>query len=252
MKKISAIIQTRLASTRLPGKVLLELLPGKTALECMLERVKQSKLISEVVVATTSNSKDQKLVNFLEKLGQSYFVGSEDDVLDRSYQAARHYGLQKDDLVVRLTSDCPVIDPLVVDEVIQYYIDNNFDYASNGLEPYTWADGMDTEVFSFAALEKAWRETTKPSHREHVTFYFWKNPDRFKIGYYQNKKPNQGSYRLTLDYPEDYELLKKIYEGLYHKNKFFTIDDMVAFLGAHPDIKQLNARFIRNVSWQAA
>lgn len=252
MRKVIAIIQARLASTRLPRKVLRELLPGRTALECMLERVNKSRLIREVIVATTTNPGDEELIQYLKKIKQPYFIGNENDVLDRYYQAAKSAGLSGDDVVVRLTSDCPVVDPAVIDEVVRYYLDNDFDYAANGLEPYTYPDGMDTEVFSFAQLTRAWKEATKQSHREHVTFYFWKNPQLFKLGYYKNKNENEGGYRLTLDHPEDYELLCNVYAALYPKNPGFTMRDIIDFLEQHPEVKNLNAKFARNASWKSA
>jgi spore coat polysaccharide biosynthesis protein SpsF (cytidylyltransferase family) len=246
------IIQARLKSTRLPEKVLLEIAPGKTILECMLERVEKSRLTNKIIVATTTNPADEKLINFLKKINQDYFVGSENNVLDRYYQTAKAFGAKPDDIIVRLTSDCPLIDPEVVDKTIQFYIDGGFDYAANGLEPYTYPDGMDTEVFSFARLEQAWQEATKEAHREHVTFYFWKNPDKFKIGRLVNLKKEQGKYRLTIDYPEDYELLKAVYAGLHDRNHGFGMEEIVKFLEKNPNINSLNKKFSRNASWQNA
>ena len=151
-----------------------------------------------------------------------------------------------------MTSDCPIIDPQVIDKTIEYYKENDFDYASNNLEPYTHPDGMDTEVFSFDALEKAWKEAKSPAHREHVTFYFWKNPQIFKIGQYKNPKEGQAGYRLTLDYPGDYELLKAVHQHLYPKDALFSMEDILAFLDSHPEIKNLNSEVERNKSWKSA
>ncbi len=246
-----AIIQARMNSTRLPGKVLLEIAPGKSILECMLERVTASKSIDKIVVAVTENPKDVALVQFLEKIHQPYFVGSEDDVLDRYYKTAKAFGAQKEDIIVRMTSDCPLIDPKIIDETIQFFRSGDYDYASNNLEPYTYPDGMDTEVFTFAALEKAWKEATETSHREHVTFYFWKNPEIFRIGQYRNSISNQACYRLTLDYPEDYELLKRVYESLAPRKPIFTMKDILEFLDESPDIKKLTSEVERNASWKA-
>ncbi len=247
-----AIIQARMSSTRLPGKVLLEIAPGKTVLECMLERVAASKEIEKTIIATTTNPKDQVLVDFMEKIGKPYFVGDENDVLDRYYQAAKAHGAKSGDVIVRMTSDCPIIDPKVVDETIQYFKAGDFDYASNNLEPYTYADGMDTEVFTFDALEKAWKEATSPAHREHVTFYFWKNPEIFKIGQYKNPNGDQAGYRLTLDYPQDLELLQKVVQALYPKNVLFTMQDILSFLDERPEIKKINTETERNASWKTA
>src|SRR3989344_3454030 len=237
---IIAIIQARMSSTRLPGKVLMDLAPGVSVLEFMLERISRSKEITKTVVATTENPNDKALIERLEKMDQPYFVGSEDDVLDRYYQAAKKFGAKSGDIIVRITSDCPVIDPEIIDKTIRFYKEGNFDYATNNREPYVYPDGMDTEVCSFDALERAWKEATKPSHREHVTFHFWQHQKEFKIGQYGNEKPNQGDYRLTLDYPSDYELLKRAGEH-FSPRRDFTMQEIIDFLDANPEIKALNA-----------
>lgn len=249
--RVIAIIQARMSATRLPGKVLKDLLPGVAVMEYMLKRVAECKEIVKTIVATTKNPNDKVLAEFLEKKGIPYFVGNENDVLDRYYKAAKNYGAAAGDVIVRLTSDCPVIDPKEIDKTIRFFRENDFDYASNNLEPYSFPDGMDTEVFSFDALERAWKETTKESHREHVTFYFWKNPHIFKIGQYKNPKPNQRAYRLTLDYLSDYELLKRVAEN-FAPRMDYTMQEIIDYLDANPLVKQLNADVVRNVSWQSA
>ncbi len=246
---IVAIVQARLQSTRLPRKILSPLAGDKTALECMLERVKQSERIDTVVVAASDTPADTELHEFLDHIGQPYISGSEDDVLDRYYTAAKEL-CNPNDTVVRLTSDCPVIDSRIIDAVIAYHIDGGFDYTSNSLEPYTWPDGMDVEVFSSMQLERVAREATLPSHREHVTFYFWKHPELFRIGYLRNDRP-LSSYRLTLDYPGDYEVLKRIYAHFSPRTDF-TMDEILAFLDAHPDVRHLNDEVVRNAGWQSA
>ncbi len=250
-KNVFAIIQARLGSNRLPNKILLKLLPGKTSLECMLERVKRAKIINNVIIATTNNPKDKKLIKYLGKINQKYFVGDENDVLDRYYQTAKKYCASKNDVVVRLTADCPVIDPAIIDKVVWQYLNNDFDFVSNTLQPYTYPDGMDVEVFSFGNLKKASEEAKLPSHREHVTFYFWQNPEIFKIYHYKSER-NLSEYRLTLDYIEDYELLKIIYKYLYKKNKKFTLEDIIDFLDKNPKIKNINAQIKKNTGWQGA
>lgn len=247
-----AIIQARMSSTRLPGKILLEIAPGKTIMECMRERVAAAKEIDKTIIATTTNPKDQVLIEYLEKTDQPYFVGDENDVLDRYYQAALAHGAKSGDIIVRMTSDCPIIDPKVIDETIRFYKSGDFDYASNNLEPYTYPDGMDTEVFSFDTLEKAWKEATSPAHREHVTFYMWKNPNIFKIGQYVNPQKDRAGYRLTIDYPEDFQLLQEVYTALYPKNNLFTMNEILDFLDANPEIKKINTDVERNASWKAA
>lgn len=247
-----AIIQARMNSTRLPGKVLLDIAPGTTVLECMLARVAASTEIDTTIVATTTNEKDTVLVDFLRARDLPYFVGNENDVLDRYYQAAKAQGAKEGDVIVRMTSDCPLIDPKVIDATIRYFKEGNFDYASNNLEPYTYADGMDTEVFSSEALERAWKEATSAAHREHVTFYMWKNPDLFKVGQYENPKEGQADYRLTLDYSEDLAVLSNIYTHLFPNNPLFSMEDILTYLDAHPDLKKINTAVERNASWKAA
>lgn len=251
LPNVFAIVQARMSSTRLPGKVLLELVPHVSVLEFMLERVSRSKEIGKTIVATTENPNDKVLAERLKRMGQPYFVGSENDVLDRYYQAAKKFGAKSGDAIVRITSDCPVIDPEIIDKTIRFYKEGNFDYATNNREPYVYPDGMDTEVCSFDALEKAWKEATKLSHREHVTFHFWMHQDLFKVGQYGNEKLNQGDYRLTLDYPSDYELLKRVCEH-FAPRRDFTMQEIIDFLDAHPEVKALNADVARNAAFKTA
>ncbi len=247
-----AIIQARMGSTRLPGKILLDIGPGVSVLDCMLTRVAVCKEIDTTIVATTTNEKDSVLAEYLKERSLPYYVGSEEDVLDRYYQAALAHGAKSGDVIVRMTSDCPLIDPSVADTTVRFFKDGDFDYASNNLEPYTYADGMDTEVFSFDALERTWKEATIPAHREHVTFYMWKNPELFRIGQYVNPKAGQAGYRLTLDYQEDMDVLKDVYTHLYPQNPLFTMEDILDYLDAHPEVKEINTDVERNASWKAA
>src|SRR3989344_5253488 len=246
-----AIIQARMSSTRLPGKVLKDLVPRVTALEYMLKRISRSKELEKIIVATTENAADVAIADKMKAVGQQYFIGSEDDVLDRYYKAALWVGAQQGDTIVRLTSDCPLHDPAVIDEVVRYFKSGDYDYAENCIEPYTYPDGMDTEVSTFDALERAWKEATITSHREHVTFYFWKNPGLFKLGHYENPKKGQADYRLTLDYSSDYELISKVAQH-FAPRMDFTMDEILAFLDANLEIKNLNASVSRNAAHKTA
>ncbi|OGE91172.1 MAG: hypothetical protein A3J05_00125 [Candidatus Doudnabacteria bacterium RIFCSPLOWO2_02_FULL_48_13] len=248
---VLVIIQARLGSTRLPKKVLLPFGKGHTVLSFMLDRVKQATLIDNVLVATTTNPDDQSLVNYLLSIGQKYYAGSETDVLDRYYQAAASMSLGDDDVVVRLTGDCPFSDPRLLDQVIKTYLDNDYDFVSNSLEPYSFPDGLDIEVFSFKNLKRAWQEAKLPSHREHVTFYFWQNPEMFKVYYCQNER-KLTQYRLTLDYPQDYKLLSKIRDHFGDKARTVRWQEIVEFLEANPDIAQINSENKQNAGWQSA
>lgn len=235
--KIVAIIQARMGSTRLPGKILKKL-NGKTLLEYQLERVQRSALIDEIIVATTVKESDDAIVTLCNQLGVSIYRGSEDDVLSRYYEAAIQY---KADIIVRLTSDCPLIDHIVMDEVIQLYLDclEEVDYVSNALKR-TFPRGLDTEVFSISALKRAYIEAFLPQDREHVTAYLYMNPDEFRLANLECKQ-NWGKHRWTVDTEEDFELIKRIVERLYLNNPQFTMQDVLSLLKENPTWVDINA-----------
>ena len=237
---IIAVIQARVGATRLPGKVLKKI-EGKTVLEHVINRVKAAKNISDIVVATTVNKEDLKIVKLCASLGISIFCGSEDDVLDRYYQTAR---LFKADHIVRITSDCPLIDPQIIEEVIELYFQKKADYASNTM-PETFPDGLDTEVFSYKTLKKAWKNAKLSSEREHVTPYIRKYPNIFKIVNLKCEY-NLNDKRWTLDEPEDFKFIKIIYKNLYSEDSLFGMIKILDFLKKHPEIEELNNNIIRN------
>ena len=176
--------------------------------------------------------------------------GSLNDVLDRYYQAAK---ITNASVVVRLTADCPIIDPAVIDSIIGVYKNGTYDYVANTAPPegITYPEGMDVEVFSMSALENAWNYATKPSEREHVTFYFWKNIDKFKC-FRADLTYNRSNYRLTVDYFEDFLLVSKILEALYSKDKLFSMNDILEFLDQNPDIFQINNKIESFSGWEAS
>ncbi len=235
-----AIIQARVGSTRLPGKILKKI-EGKTVLEHVVNRVKAAKNINDIVVATTVKKEDLQIVKLCAKLGISVFCGSEDDVLDRYYQAAR---LFKADHIVRITSDCPLIDPQVIDKVIELYLKEKADYATNTV-PETFPDGLDTEVFSFKTLKISWKNAKLFSEREHVTPYIRNNPKIFRIVNFKCET-NLADKRWTIDEPEDFEFIKIIYENLYPKDSLFGMDKILHFLKKHPEVERINKNIIRN------
>jgi len=237
--KIIAIIQARLGSTRLPGKVLLNL-EGRTVLEHVIGRVRSSKLVNDVIVATTINKEDLEIVKLCASLGISVYCGSVDDVLDRYYQTAR---LFKTDHIVRITSDCPMIDPKIIDEVVKLHLSEKADYTSNTLKE-TFPDGQDTEIFTFNALKEAWNNANLASEREHVTPYIRKNPSFKHVNLEYNEDLSQK--RWTLDNPEDYEFIKIIYENLYTKNPFFGMKEILKFTNENPEIEKINNSINRN------
>lgn len=232
--KVVCIIQARMTSTRLPGKVLKKVL-RKTLLEYQLERVKYSKLIDEIIVATTTNDSDIPIIELCNQLGITFFRGSEDDVLERYYQAALE---NNGDVIVRLTSDCPLIDPKIIDKNIEMYLYGNYDYVSNTQER-TYPRGMDTEVFSFELLKKADLNSLLDYEREHVTPYFYTNNKKFLIGQVKNQE-DYSNYRLTVDTVEDLELITVILENLYPKNGKFKLDNIIKFLKENPELATLN------------
>lgn len=242
--KIIAIIQARFGSTRLPGKVLLPL-AGKSVLEHVVMRVRQSRKVSGAIVATSVKSADEKISEICKELGVPVFRGSEEDVLDRFYHASL---LLKPDHVVRITADCPMIDPEVIGKVIAEHLKQKMDYTSNTLDP-TYPDGECVEVFKASALEEAWKNARLSSQREHVTSYIKNNPQIFKllnIAY----ATDLSKKRWTLDEERDYRFLKKIFDSLYPLDPFFGINDVLRFLAGNPQIEEINSGIIRNEGYQ--
>lgn len=235
MKKIVAIIQARMSSTRLPGKILIDI-AGKPLLAHVINRVSKSKLVKNIVLATTSNPADQVLVDFAKKNSIDYFVGSEDDVLDRFYHAAKRF---KAEIIVRITPDDPFKDPEVMDKIIEIMLQCDYDYVSNTIKP-TYPEGLDIEVFNFKALEKAWLNAKKSSEREHVTPYIWNHPELFKL-YNVENDADLSSMRWTLDTPDDLKFTKAVYERLYMPERIFLKKDILALLDQEPELKKINA-----------
>lgn len=243
------IVQSRMTSTRLPGKVLMPL-GDKPLLERMIERLRKSAYGNKIIIATTWQPADNPVAELGVRLHVPVFRGHPDDLLDRHYQAAREFGL---DYVVKIPSDCPLIDPQVVDFVIDsFFSEGNLDYAGN-LHPATWPDGNDVEIFTTAALERAWREAQLAHQREHTTPYLFENPQIFRLKNIVNPKGSPelpARYRLTIDYPEDYQLISAVFENLYPVNPDFGWNDIVQFLEAHPAVHALNAMYA-GTSWMS-
>ncbi|OQA34672.1 MAG: 3-deoxy-manno-octulosonate cytidylyltransferase [Betaproteobacteria bacterium ADurb.Bin341] len=239
-----AILQARSSSSRLPGKVLRPIL-GVPMLLRQIERIQRSRMLHSLVVATSSDASDDALAATCAQNGIACFRGSLDDVLDRFYQAAQS---QKATDVVRLTGDCPLADPEVIDKVIQEYLEANVDYAANALEP-SYPDGLDVEAFRFAVLERAWRDAHMVSEREHVTPYIYKHPEQFKLLKVCNAE-NLSHLRWTVDNPEDFEFVSRIYEALYPGKADFTTADILAYLRQHPGLGAVNAHLERNEGYQ--
>lgn len=226
-----------MGSTRLPGKVLLPL-GGMTVLGRTIGQVKKARSIEDIVVATSDSADDNVIAALCEKIGVKIFRGNLSDVLDRYYRAAVAFGATD---ICRITSDCPVIDPHVIDCVAREYVERGCDYISTGRITSTFPDGMDTEIFSFAVLKKAWKEARKPSEREHVTPFIWNNPERFKVSEVKNDR-DLSKVRLTLDEESDYILLKSVVENVPE----LSMDSIVAYLESHPEIAHLNGSILRD------
>jgi spore coat polysaccharide biosynthesis protein SpsF len=235
--KVAAIIQARMGSTRLPGKVLKKVL-GKTLLEYQIERVKRAKTIDEIIIATTKKESDDPIVQLCQQLSIPYYRGSEEDVLSRYYKAATEFNV---DVIVRLISDCPIIDPNVIDKVIGYYLENRdqYDYVSNTLMR-TYPRGLDTEVMSYEVLKRAHEEAKELVYREHVTAYIYNHPNHFNLCNVLNEK-DDSKHRWTVDTEEDFLLIKNILETLYPLNPLFTLEDVIQILRDKPEWVEINA-----------
>ncbi|MCX6055492.1 MAG: glycosyltransferase family protein [Chloroflexi bacterium] len=238
MKKVVAIIQARMSSTRLPGKVLLDL-GGKTVLARMIERVRMAKGVDQVVVATTIDPSDDPIVTLCAREKVEVFRGSLPDVLDRYYQTAISY---KADRIVRLTGDCPLIDPGLIDKAIEALITKKADFACNRLPPpfhRTYPIGLDVEVCTFSALKRAWHEAVEKHDREHVLPYLYEAEGRFKVVQLDHTE-DLGNLRWTLDTPEDLLLLKEIISRLGNRNDFSWLQ-VLEIIKQDPTLSLLNA-----------
>lgn len=240
--KVVVITQARTGSTRLPNKILKEI-QGKSLLQIHIDRIKQAKLVDDIFIATTTNENDDQIEALAKQLKIKYYRGSQDDVLDRFYQTIKNV---KPDFIVRLTSDCPLIDPILLDEVIKAAIDKKLDYYANIMEEL-YPDGQDIEVFTFKTLEKAWKESTLKSDREHVT-PFIRNNSFYKKGTIftsenHSLNTNYNHVRLTVDEQVDFEVIKKMVEALGLNKDWKTYAD---YYLNNKEIHSLNSTIVRN------
>jgi len=238
MSNISAIIQARIGSTRLPGKVLMKL-NEDTVLSLLLKQLKHSKFLTEKIIATTNNPKDDIIEKFAISNNIKLFRGDSDNVLDRYYQCAKKFSLTH---IVRITADNPLIDPDIIDQAIKKYSTFNYDYLTNSIDR-TFPNGTEVEIFSFDALEIAWKYAKKKSEREHVTPYFYNNPKKFKIHHFKQKK-NQSKFRYTIDRKEDYALVVEILSRI--KKRPVRTSDIIDLLTTNPQLLKLNSHIIIN------
>ena len=230
---VGAIIQARTASTRLPGKVLADI-AGAPMLARVVDRARRARTVDRVIVATTTESRDDELARYAGTLAVDVFRGSEDDVLDRYYQAALLYEL---DVVVRITSDCPLLDPGLIDRVVTLLRDSRADYAANTLER-TFPRGLDVQAVPFATLERAWREATSVHERAHVLPYVYERPETFSMAGFTDAV-NRSHMRWTVDTEEDLTCVREIYRSLGAQD--FAWTDVLKVLESRPELLQINA-----------
>jgi len=241
---IRVLIQARMSSSRLPGKVLEPVL-GRPMLEMMLERVLRSREVGSTMVVTSVDPSDDPIEALCVRLLVECFRGSLDDVLDRYYQAL---GAFPSDHVVRVTGDCPLIDHRIIDATVAKHLAEGFDYTSTALHP-TFPDGMDVEVMTAEALRIAWAEARLGSERGHVTPFIKKHPERFRLGELRSEV-DLSELRFTVDEPEDLQLVRTVFEALYPTNPDFSLDDILEFLGDNPEVCHLNAHIGRDEGYQ--
>jgi spore coat polysaccharide biosynthesis protein SpsF len=232
--KTSIIVQARMTSTRLPGKVLLDL-AGKPMLERLMERLRRVHQSHSIVVATTTNTQDEPIVALCKSMDVNYYRGSEHDVLSRYFETA---SLQNCDAIVRITSDCPLIDPTLIDEAIHTYTHGDIDYVSNMLPP-TWPYGMAIEVFSFDSLRDAYAQAQEPSEREHVTPFIYRRPTQYRLHNIVHQ-PDLSQHRWTVDTPEDYALVSQLFKATHQKNPYFGLTDLLEMIEKNPDWALIN------------
>lgn len=241
MARVVIILQARMASTRLAGKSAKEVL-GRPLLSYMIERLSRTKTVDDIIVATSENPLDDRIAAICQEEQIPVFRGSEEDVLLRYYEAAKASSAS---VIVRVTGDCPLIDPEIIDHVVTTFLENGFDYVSNTIMERTYPRGMDTEVFSFEALEKAAVEAKSPYEREHVTPYFYQHPELFDLKSIKNDE-DLSHYRLTVDTQDDFILISMILDTLYRRKHDFNLKDIIDLMKENPQWEKINANVQQN------
>lgn len=241
--KIGAIVQARMASKRLQRKVMKEIM-GKPILWHLVNRLRKSKLIDRIIIATTTNKEDNIIEEFANKHHLGIFRGKENDLADRYYNAAKKYNI---DVIVRIWGDCPLIDPEIIDKAIEKYFVCRADYANN-FNPSTFPLGTHMELYSFNTLEHIWKSTNDPFFREFPFEYVYANQSLFKTLYIKSDS-DLSNIHFGIDYIEDFELAKVIFEKLYSKNRTFTMQDILDLIEKCPELKEMNKGLKRNLEY---
>ncbi len=244
---IVIVVQARMTSTRLPGKVLMPIL-GKSLLYRMIERLQMIRHKATIVIAIPEEKADDVIEQEAAEMNIPCFRGSLNNLLDRHYQAGLKYNA---DIVLKIPSDCPLIDPRIIDQILDFYFEHEgeYDFVSN-LHPATTPDGNDVEIMTMACIEKAWKEAQRPMELEHTTPYIWENPDKFRMA---NVAWDTGldysmSHRFTIDYEADYQFIKRVFEELYPEKPDFSCADILDLLNKKPEIYNINAQYA-GVNW---
>ncbi|MEW6556104.1 MAG: glycosyltransferase family protein [Elusimicrobiota bacterium] len=235
-EKIAAICQARMGSTRLPGKTMMELADGKSLLWHVLNRVKYSKYIDNIIIATSNDPQDRVIVEFAQNENYLVYIGNQYDVLDRYYQSAKKFNSE---VIVRITPDDPFKDPEIIDKGIEIFFTEDADFVANYLKP-TYPEGIDIEVFSFEVLKIAWQEAKKKYEREHVSPFIYHNKGRFKVIDFHNDT-DYSSMRWTIDYKQDFVFAQEVYKRLYKPGKIFLMNDIINLLKREPELTKINS-----------
>ena len=240
---IGCIIQARIGSTRLPGKVMLKLDENETVLNYVLKQIKFSKILKKIIIATTTLDEDDQIINHIKNLDVELFRGNSNDVLDRYFQCAKFFSL---DIIIRITADNPLIDPTIIDDLIKKFDSNSYDYLTNS-NVRTFPYGTEVEIFTFQALEKAWKNAKKPSEREHVTPYFYNNPEQFKI-FNVEHTTNISNLRWTIDRKNDLTLVKSIISKI--KKRPILMTDILRLFSIEPELFKINKNQLKNEGYK--
>lgn len=244
-QKIGVIVQARIGSTRLPGKILMELDKNESVLDVLIQRLKLSKQVDVIIIATGSDKRNSSIINVAKSFNVQFFIGSEENVLERYYEAAKQYNL---DIIIRVTSDCPFVDPKLMDEMIIFYKNNNFDYVRNVDQSTNFARGFEIEIFSFNVLEKVFSLAEKDPEREHVTYFIYTHTEIFTMYSYNfDNLKKFDNLRLTIDEKDDLLMCREVYKKLKEKGKSidFSVFDIYEIIEENPELMDINKNLVQ-------